>query len=127
MSEEKKNDDKQILDEAKAPQTAATTSATAAWPPDKVTVSREFWQKLLEIAGRQIDPESAEVTWCCERVLDPYGIYPDLPPEADCAGRLYYARNPGSDIWIEFGDLPDATVNALWNRHDDSSDDDVPF
>jgi hypothetical protein len=63
-----------------------------------VTIRAETWRALLEIAGRQIDPESAEVHWRFRQVVDPYGVYPDLPPECDCVGRLYFARSPGSRI-----------------------------
>jgi hypothetical protein len=24
---------------------------------------------------------------------------------------------PGSDIWVHFGDLPEATAAALWKKH----------
>jgi hypothetical protein len=29
----------------------------------------------------------------------------------------YFARSPGSDIWVEFGDLADDTRERLWARH----------
>jgi hypothetical protein len=95
-----------------------------------VTVRAEIWHALLKIAGRQIDPENAEVCWWFGQVVDPYGVRPDLPPECDCVGRLYFARNPENSVWVEFGDLPDATRKALWNKPDNSSSDvdaDVPF
>jgi hypothetical protein len=83
------------------------------------SIRAEIWHALPEIAGRQIDPENAEL--CCRfgQVVDPYGVCPDLPPECDCVGRLYFARNPGSRIWVEFGDLPDATREALWKKPDE--------
>jgi hypothetical protein len=58
----------------------------------------------------------AEVHWRFRQVVDPYGVYPDLPPECDCVGRCFFARAPGSLVWIEFGDLPEATREALWMR-----------
>jgi len=66
------------------------------------------------------------------QVLDPYGVYPDLPAECDCVGRCDFARAPGTGLWIEFGDLPEATREALRMRARDSHpastiDDDVPF
>jgi len=37
----------------------------------------------------------------------------------------------GSDVWVEFGDLPEATRSALWEKHERqiASDDvgDLPF
>jgi hypothetical protein len=110
-------------------QTTESTSATAR-EQYSVTVNRKIWQELLKIAGRQIDPENAEVCWWFGQVVDPYGVRPDLPPECDCVGRLYFARNPENSVWVEFGDLPDATRKALWNKPDNSSSDvdaDVPF
>jgi hypothetical protein len=110
-------------------QTTDGGSTTAEESPI-VTVSRGTWQELLEFAGHQIDPENAEVCWSFAEVADPYGVYPNLAPEHDCIGRFYFARNSGSSVWIEFGDLPDATRKALWTKPDDSSRDigvDVPF
>ena len=51
------------------------------------------------------------------RTGDPYGVYPDLPEECRQVGRAYFARGPGSDIWVNFGDLPDETRDALWEKH----------
>ncbi len=87
---------------------------------------------LLEIAGRQIDPETAEVCWEYALTLDPYGVYPDLPEEYQQVGRAYFARSPGSQVWIDFQHLPEATREALWMRGRDSRPasiigDDVPF
>ena len=49
--------------------------------------------------------------------LDRYGVYPELPEEYQQVGREYFARNPGSEVWVLFGDLPDTTREALWQRH----------
>jgi hypothetical protein len=68
-------------------------------------------------AGLKIDPETAEVEWIYAQTLDPYGVYPELPEECRQVGREYFARSPGSDIWVLFGDLPDATRIALWEKH----------
>ena len=45
--------------------------------------------------------------------LDPYGVYPELPEELQQVEREYFARSPGSDVWVGFGDLPEATRDAL--------------
>ena len=71
----------------------------------------EQWLAIRREAALQIDPETAEVMWTYANICDPYGIYPDCPEE--CIGRLYFARPPGSDVWVDFNDLPDATVKAL--------------
>jgi hypothetical protein len=77
---------------------------------------RTEFLRIRKEAGLKIDPETAEVAWDYRQVVDPYGIYPSHP-ESDCVGRAYFARAPGSDIWVEFGDLPDSTRDALWVRH----------
>jgi hypothetical protein len=87
----------------------------------------EEWLSLRREAGKLINPETAEVTWTYIRTLDPYGIDSDLPEELWDIGRQYFARAPGSDIWVSFYHLPDATRETLWKRMDggefDSSSD----
>jgi hypothetical protein len=78
---------------------------------------RGIWLAARKEAGLKIDSETAEVDWCYAQTLDPYGIDDDLPEECWQVGREYFARAPGSDIWVWFGDLPAATRDALWNRH----------
>ena len=94
-----------------------------------VSIRAEIWHALLEIAGRQIDPETAQICSMHRQVVDPYGVYPDLPDECDCIGRCYFARAPGSPVWIEFGHLTEATREALWMRGRDGHlpFDEVPF
>jgi hypothetical protein len=77
----------------------------------------EQWLAIRKEAGLKIDPETAEVCWEYAQVADPYGVYPDLPEECQQVGRAYFARSPGSDIWVHFHDLADETRNALWERH----------
>ena len=55
-----------------------------------VSIRAEIWRALLKIAGRQIDPENAEVYWRFGQVVDPYGVYPDLPPECDLRRTLLF-------------------------------------
>jgi hypothetical protein len=64
----------------------------------------------------KIDPQTAEVTWWYAETLDPYGVH-NLPPESRQVGREYFARQPGSEIWVWFGDLPDDTCTKLWELH----------
>jgi hypothetical protein len=77
----------------------------------------EQWLAIRKNAGLQIDPATAEVMWTYAQTLDPYGIYRDLPEECRQVGREYFARAPGSDVWVWFGDLPEATRSALWEKH----------
>src|SRR5271156_1364948 len=75
------------------------------------------FQSIRTESGKNIDPETAEVEWTYAQTMDPYGIDPDLPEEYWQVGREYFARSPGSEIWVWFGDLPEATSSALWERH----------
>ena len=77
----------------------------------------EQWLAIRKEAALKIDPETAEVYWTYAQTLDPYGVNPDLPEEYQQVGREYFARSPGSDIWVWFGDLPKETRDALWGRH----------
>ena len=45
-----------------------------------VSIRAEIWHALLEIAGRQIDPENAEVHWRFGQIVDPYGSTPIFRP-----------------------------------------------
>jgi hypothetical protein len=85
----------------------------------KGALSKEVkkWLAIRKEAGLHIDPKTAEVTWEYAQTLDPYGIDPDLPEEMQQIGREYFARAPGSDVWVWFGDLPEATREALWEKH----------
>ena len=77
----------------------------------------EHWLAIRREEGLKINPETAEVEWTYAQTLDPCGVDPELPEEYWQVGREYFARSPGSDMWVCFGDLPDATRSALWKRH----------
>jgi hypothetical protein len=76
----------------------------------------EEWLAIRKEEGLKIDPDTAEVTWHYAQTFDPYGVDPDLPEELQQIGREYFARSPGSDVWVHFGDLPDEVREALWQR-----------
>jgi hypothetical protein len=80
-------------------------------------ISVEQFLAIRKEAALQIDPETAEFMWSWEQILDPYGVHPDLPEECDCVGRVYFARAPGSEVWVSFYDLPEATVERLWQKN----------
>jgi hypothetical protein len=46
------------------------------------------------------------------RTLDEW----ELPEEFHQVGREYFARAPGSDIWVRFSDLPDTVRERLWEK-----------
>jgi hypothetical protein len=86
---------------------------------EKASVQKELekWLAIRKEAGLKIDPETAEVNWTYGLTLDPYGLYPELSEELQQVGREYFARSPGSDIWVNFSDLPEATRETLWKKH----------
>ena len=94
---------------------------------DELTLDQ--WLQVRKEEGRKIDPDTAKVM--CDRVYggDPYDVYPDLPEEYQTIGRAYFARAPGSDIWVWFGDLPDETVKRLRERGESGEfdDDSLPW
>jgi len=94
-----------------------------------VTMTTEEWLAIRKEAGLRIDPATAKVVCLYAQLVDPYGIYPH-DPEANCVVRQYFARAPESDVWVNFVDLPEATVDALRERRnvdEDVFDEDVPF
>jgi hypothetical protein len=96
-------------------ETNEMTSHQSADPiNDKKT--KEQWLAVRKEAALRVDPETAEVDWTYGQILDPYGVDPDLPEECQCIGRVYFARSPGSAVWVWFGDLPEATHDRLWAR-----------
>ena len=89
---------------------------------DDMTV--EQWLAIRKEAAHQIDPENAEVRWRYIQIMDPYGVDPDLPEEDQQIGLGYFARSPGSDVWVSFYDLPDATAEALWAKESEWNEED---
>ena len=85
--------------------------------PNIEDVEVEEWLATRKREALKIDPETAEVTWWYAQTLDPYGINPDLPEEYQQIGRESFARPPGSDIWVWFGDLPIQTQHRLEELH----------
>jgi len=91
------------------------SETTADAKGDQLTVDQ--WLQIRKDEGSRIDPETAEVMWNYAQVCDPYGVHPALPKEYYCVGREYFARAPGSDTWVCFGDLPDEIREKLWEKH----------
>jgi hypothetical protein len=84
----------------------------------------ELFKAKRREEGLKIVAETAETTWWHTQVLDPYHFLGELlPRELHCIGRSYFARNPESDIWVEFGDLPDETRDKLHRRPKSAFDD----
>jgi hypothetical protein len=82
-----------------------------------VTLSLEEWKAWRRAAGLHIDPETAEISWDYQQLGDPYRVHPELAADLDSAGPTYFARSPGTSVWIEFGDLPETTRDELWRKY----------
>jgi len=93
------------------------TDKTEPRLPDTVEVSVKYLHALRRAAGLAIDPKTAAVKWTYAQTLDPYGDYPSIPDGYDQVGREYFGRAPGTEVWIDFGDLPQATQDALWEKY----------
>jgi len=88
---------------------------------DESDMAVEQWLAVRKEAGLQIDPETAELDWEYGQILDPYRVRSDLPKEAYCVGRVYFARSPDRDVWVCFYDLPAATAKHLREKIDSGS------
>jgi len=49
------------------------------------------WLSIRKEAGQRIDPQTAEVTWGYEQIMDPYRVALTLR-RSDCIGRVYFAH-----------------------------------
>ena len=92
---------------------------------DDLTI--EQWLQVRKEEGLKIDPETAEVDWNYVQTFDPYGVCSDLPEECQQVGRGYFARRPGSDIWVSFYDLPDDTLERLRKKDHSELDWQLPW
>jgi len=96
----------------------------AGWRVHKGRVNRdcisktEYDRRMEErrAAGLLIDPSTAEIECGYAETFDPYGDGLPLLPRVEQVGREYFVRAPDSDIWVDVGDLPDATRDAIWKR-----------
>jgi hypothetical protein len=81
------------------------------------------WLAVRKEAALHIDPATAEVVWEYGQTFDPYLVrylppdYRPLHARYDQVERCFFARSPGSDVWVSFDDLPDATRDALRDEH----------
>ena len=103
--------------ENQQPSTAAERHECPKTGQSADEATREEWLAIRKEAGRKIDPETADVMWTYAQTGDPYDLYPPVEGPGHQVGREYFARSPGSEIWVWFGDLPQATHDALWEKH----------
>ena len=81
------------------------------------------WLAIRKEEGRKIDPETAEVNLFYVVDLDPYGL-DDLTEEdyGYChSSKEWFVRNPGSDIWVWVGDVPDEKWERIQKRRRERS------
>jgi hypothetical protein len=95
----------------------ASTGGCPRTPQEREELER--WLTIRKGEALKIDPQTAEVDWSYAQTLDPYDVLDEweLPEEFHQVGREYFARAPGSDIWVEFGDLSHEIRDKLWQRH----------
>ena len=81
-------------------------------------LTKEGYQhfKVLLEAAQHIDPETAEIKSEDVPFLDPYGVFLDIPNDHNVR-RHYFARAPGSDIWVAWEHLPLNVEFGLWRKH----------
>ena len=91
--------------------------STATRERSRTNMTNEQWRAACKEAGQKIDPETAEVLWEHGSGLDPYGLHDLAGERDDYVQRNYFARSPGSETWVWFGDLPAAVRDALWEKH----------
>lgn len=72
--------------------------------------------KLYRNEARLIDPETAEIKSENVRYEDPYRLFLDFPKDEILTWQ-YFARAPGSDVWVAWQDLPQEVEFALWLKH----------
>ncbi len=75
-------------------------------------ITRKQWLAIRKAAGKQIDPETAEVMWVYRDALLYVWRASGIPR------REYYVRSPGSIEWILVHDLPKEIQVALMIKHD---------
>ena len=66
--------------------------------------------------GRRLDPSTAEVFFIYAQVVDPYGDCDDLPAEAHCVGREWFAVDPVERIAVHARDIPDEIWTLLESK-----------
>jgi hypothetical protein len=82
--------------------------------PIRIERALEQLSWLRSFAGQCIDSDTAEVRREYSFFLDPYGVtqHKSQKPMAH-----YFARPPGSDIWVAWEDLPYEVEWRLWQKH----------
>lgn len=80
-------------------------------------INVEQWRAIRrKEEASKIDPATAYIGGMKCRDFEPLGdLDPHVPEEL--RGWEYFARAPGNDAWVWFGNLPDNVRDALWKRY----------
>ena len=76
---------------------------------------KQQYKMCLE-AALHIDPKTAEVKFEYVPFLDPYRLFQDVPND-QYVMRRYFARSPGSNVWVDWDDLPEEVEDHLLMKH----------
>jgi hypothetical protein len=81
------------------------------------------WLASRKAAGEKIDCATCEIGWWWVDEVDPYGIGRALGEtfeidgvEVESINRCNFVRSPDSNGWVTDGDLPPASIVALYER-----------
>jgi hypothetical protein len=75
------------------------------------------WLASRKAAALKIDPATALISHAYVYPANPYGVYSEIPDHAKEVTDDYYARAPGSKIWVYRGDLAKDTAHALEQKY----------
>jgi hypothetical protein len=95
------------LTEGEMEHLAAVAREKAHWLDTQV--NRFASRAERSVVGRRLNPSTAQVFFIYAQVVDPYGECDDLPPEADCVGREWFAMDPVERIAVHADDIPEET------------------
>jgi hypothetical protein len=109
-----------------APPSTTVIEALFPWVPvtKKTAAEKAEIERRLTVVKEEafkIDPDTAEIHHSHTRYFDPYNVLdewelPEELQEASYYDWVSFARAPGSDIWVEFHDLPCETRERLLER-----------
>jgi hypothetical protein len=80
------------------------------------TINKDEFYARMKTEGLTIDPKTAYVRDGYTHFGDPYGVEGFSPTKYEAVRHMHYARAPGRDDWVWFGDLPLETRAALEER-----------
>jgi hypothetical protein len=79
-------------------------------------INKDEFYACMKTEGLKINPKTAYVRNGYTHFGDPYDIEGPSPTKYEALRHMHYARAPGRDDWVWFGDLPVETRAALEDR-----------